>query len=462
MAFKRILIANRGEIAVRIIRACQEMGIETVAVYSEADRTALHPALADRAVCIGPAASAESYLRGEKIIAAALAQGAAAIHPGYGFLSESAAFAQQVQAAGLVFIGPDPAAMAAMGSKTSARARMQAAGVPVVPGYEGGGSPAEYQSAARRLGYPLLVKAAAGGGGKGMRLVEEEAELPLALAAAEREAQHAFGDGQIYLEKYLAAPRHIEFQILADRHGHTIHLYERECSIQRRHQKIIEESPSPFLAMSPDRSLRQRMGAAAVAAAQAVNYVNAGTVEFLVDGVGNFYFLEMNTRLQVEHPITESVLGIDLVKAQLRIAAGEPLLYRQAEVSQRGHAIECRIYAEDPAQGFLPSTGKLLRVVAPMGPRVRVDTGIITGMEITRYYDPLIAKLVVWGENRADTLQKMAWALSHYVILGPATNITFFATHPGPTGVPGRAGDDPVHRRVTGRARLATTEYADF
>lgn len=425
MTFKRILIANRGEIAVRIIRACQEMGIETVAVYSEADSTALHPALADTSVSIGPPAPGESYLHGEKIIAAALAHGAEAIHPGYGFLSESAAFARQVQAAGLLFIGPDPSAMEAMGNKTSARAHMRAAGVPVVPGFEGGDSSVDYQNAARRLGYPVLVKAAAGGGGKGMRLVEEEADLPLALAAAQREAQNAFGDGRIYLEKYLVNPRHVEFQILADRHGQTIHLFERECSVQRRHQKIIEETPSPFLALSAGQTLRQQMGAAAITAAQAVNYVNAGTVEFLVDDGGNFYFLEMNTRLQVEHPITESVLGIDLVKAQIRIAAGEPLPYRQADIYQHGHAIECRIYAEDPAQGFLPSTGKLLRVVAPMGPRVRVDTGIITGMEITRYYDPLIAKLIVWGENRADALQKMAWALSHYVILGPATNISF-------------------------------------
>ncbi len=419
--FDKVLIANRGEIAVRIIRACQEMGIRTVAVYSEADAEALHTALADEAVLIGPPAPGQSYLRGHTIIQAALERGCQAIHPGYGFLSENADFAAAVGKAGLVFIGPTPEAMRAMGSKTAARAAMRTAGVPMVPGYQESNADADLLAAADALGFPLLVKAAAGGGGKGMRIVERPQALADALHSARREAQNAFGDDRIYLEKYLAEPRHVEFQVMGDQHGHVVHLFERECSVQRRHQKIIEETPSPVLTPA----LRAAMGAAAVQAARAVNYTNAGTIEFLVDAERNFYFLEMNTRLQVEHPITEAVTGIDLVKAQLRVAAGEPLPFSQAQLSQRGHAIECRIYAEDPANQFLPSIGPVLRAVEPVGPGVRVDAGISTGAEVMLHYDPMMAKLIVWGENRAAALGKMAWALEHYIVLGVTTNIPF-------------------------------------
>jgi len=423
MRFDKILIANRGEIAVRLIRACQELGIQTVAVYSEADAAALHPTLADEAVCIGPAPPGESYLHQQRLLEAARQTGCQAIHPGYGFLAENGDFAAAVAAAGLTFIGPSPEAIRLMGSKTAARQAMEEAGVPVVPGFhppaEAGDK--EFLTAAAAIGYPVLVKAAAGGGGKGMRLVETEPELPEALQAARREALNAFGDGQIYLEKYLVRPRHIEFQIFGDQQGQLVHLFERECSIQRRHQKIIEETPSPLL----DETLRQQMGQAAVAAAQAVNYVNAGTVEFLVDEKCNFYFLEMNTRLQVEHPITELVTGIDLVKLQLRVARGDPLPFSQVQLSQRGHAIECRIYAEDPANGFLPATGPVLRLAEPVGPGIRVDSGIAAGSEITPYYDPLLAKLIVLAEDRQNALQKMNWALAHYILLGVTTNIPF-------------------------------------
>ncbi|MBE7474222.1 MAG: acetyl-CoA carboxylase biotin carboxylase subunit [Anaerolineae bacterium] len=450
--FNKVLIANRGEIAVRIIRACREMGIRTVAVYSQADAAALHTRLADEAVLLGPAPANESYLRGDRIIAAALQTGCQAIHPGYGFLAENAKFAAAVIEAGLTFIGPSPEVIRLMGSKTAARELMQAAGVPVAPGYHAESGGAEEQgsrgerspkrsfdnrqenkglegkdegflAAAEEIGYPLLVKAVAGGGGKGMRLVSTATELPNALQSARREALHAFGDERVYLEKYLAQPRHIEFQILADAHGHVVHLFERECSLQRRHQKIIEETPSPLL--TRDETLRQRMGQAAVAAAQAVNYVNAGTIEFLVDAQGNFYFLEMNTRLQVEHPITELVTGLDLVKWQLRIAAGEKLPFTQADLSQRGHALECRIYAEDPANDFLPATGRVLYLVEPAGPGVRVDSGLVRGDEVTPHYDPLLAKLIVLGENRPEAIQKMAAALRQYVLLGVTTNLTF-------------------------------------
>ncbi|MFQ5614767.1 MAG: acetyl/propionyl/methylcrotonyl-CoA carboxylase subunit alpha, partial [Anaerolineae bacterium] len=417
------LIANRGEIAVRTIRACQEMGVRTVAVYSEADGSALHTLLADEAVCIGPPAPGESYLQAGRIIQAARDTGCQAIHPGYGFLSENAGFVEAVQAAGLTFIGPGPAAMRVMGSKTSARAAMEAAGVPVVPGYhtQAGDADQDLLAAAPEIGFPLLVKAAAGGGGKGMRIVGAAKELPEALASARREALNAFGDGRLYLEKYLAGPRHIEFQVFGDSQGNVLHLFERECSVQRRHQKIIEETPSPLL----DADLRRRMGQAAVAAARAVDYVNAGTVEFLVDADRNFYFLEMNTRLQVEHPITEAVTGVDLVKLQLRVAAGQPLPFRQADLSQRGHAVECRVYAEDPANGFLPAAGPVLRAVEPVGPGVRVDAGVTTGDEVMLHYDPMIAKVIVLGQDREDALRKMDWALQHYVILGLTTNIPF-------------------------------------
>jgi acetyl/propionyl-CoA carboxylase alpha subunit len=453
--FKKLLVANRGEIAVRIIRACQEMGIRTVAVYSAADAAALHTRLADESVLLGSPPASDSYLRGDRIIEAARQAGCEAVHPGYGFLAESADFASAVTEAGLIFIGPDTEVIRLMGSKTAAREVMQTAGVPVVPGYHGeasrshpelapreplaleggagdcqrgaqggrGRGDKELIAAAETIGFPLLVKAVTGGGGKGMRLVQTAAELPDALQSARREALHAFGDGRVYLEKYLASPRHIEFQILGDAHGNVVHLFERECSVQRRHQKIVEETPSPLLA--GDESLRQRMGQAAVAAAQVVNYVNAGTIEFLVDTERNFYFLEMNTRLQVEHPITELVTGLDLVKWQIRVAAGEELPFQQADLSQRGHALECRIYAEDTANNFLPATGRVLRLAEPLGPGIRVDSGLAPGDEVTPYYDPLLAKLIVLGENRQEAIRKMTAALRQYVILGVTTNLSF-------------------------------------
>lgn len=426
--FTKILIANRGEIAVRVIRACKEMGIETVAVYSEADRRALHVRMADEAVRIGPAAASQSYLSIERILAAATQTGAKAVHPGYGFLSENAEFARAVQAAGLIFIGPPPDAIEAMGDKGRARARVETSGVPVVPGYQGapGDSDGEddqtLQEKAVELGFPVLVKAAAGGGGKGMRVVWEESAFGEAIAAARREALHAFGDPRMILERYIPHARHIEFQILADLYGNTVHLFERECSVQRRHQKIIEETPSPFL----DPEMRAQMGAAAVAAAEAVGYQNAGTIEFIVDPQHRaFYFLEMNTRLQVEHPITELVVGLDLVQWQIRIAAGEALPFRQEDLSQRGHAIECRLYAEDPANNFLPATGPLLRFIEPKGPGVRVDSGFTSGDEISIHYDPLIAKISGWAENRKFAIQKMKTALSQTVLLGLTNNNQF-------------------------------------
>ncbi|MFO7635044.1 MAG: acetyl-CoA carboxylase biotin carboxylase subunit [Caldilinea sp.] len=420
--FRKILIANRGEIAVRIIRACQEMGIATVAVYSDADARSLHVALAGEAAPIGPPPPRESYLRGERILQAAMERGCEAIHPGYGFLSENADFADAVVAAGLTFIGPRGEAMRVMGLKTSARTAMQAAGIPVVPGYQASQVDADLIGAAQEIGYPVLVKATAGGGGKGMRIVHRRDDLPHALESARREALNAFGDDRIYLEKLIEHPHHIEFQVFGDHHGNAVHLFERECSVQRRHQKIVEETPSPLL----DANLRRRMGEAAVAAVRAVGYTNAGTLEFLVDAQRNYYFLEMNTRLQVEHPITEVVTGVDLVKLQIRVAAGEPLPFTQADLSQRGHAIECRIYAEDPANNFLPAIGKVLTAVEPVGPGVRVDAGVTTGDEVTLHYDPMLAKLIVLGENRRDAIGKMLWALHHYVILGDIlTNIAF-------------------------------------
>jgi 3-methylcrotonyl-CoA carboxylase alpha subunit len=420
--FSKLLIANRGEIAVRIIRACQEMGVATVAVYSEADAGSLHVALADAAVPIGPPAPAESYLRGDRILRAALDQGCEAIHPGYGFLSENATFADAVVAVGLTFVGPSGDAMRALGSKTAGRALMQRAGVPVVPGYQDSQADADLSAAAERIGYPLLVKATAGGGGKGMRVVRNSHDLLQSLESARREAMNAFGNDRIYLEKLIERPHHVEFQVFGDMYGNTVHLFERECSVQRRHQKIVEETPSPLL----DDVLRGRMGEAALAAVKAAGYVNAGTLEFLVDEERNFYFLEMNTRLQVEHPITELVTGVDLVKLQLRVAAGEPLPLTQADLRQRGHAIECRIYAEDPANQFLPAIGTVALAVEPIGPGMRVDAGVTTGDEVTLHYDPMIAKLIVLGENRADAIGRMRWALGHYVVLGDViTNIPF-------------------------------------
>ncbi|MCL7452129.1 MAG: acetyl-CoA carboxylase biotin carboxylase subunit [Anaerolineae bacterium] len=419
--FDKLVIANRGEIAVRILRACQELGIRTVAVYSEADRQALHVRLADEAYAIGPPPARDSYLRADRIIDVARASQAGAIHPGYGFLAENAGFAAACAEAGITFIGPPASAIAAMGDKVEARRRMQAAGVPVVPGTDVDLRDEEALVAAGRVGFPLFIKAAAGGGGKGLRLVERADELERALGAARREAQKAFGDDRVYLEKAVQGARHVEIQVLADAHGHTIHLGERECSIQRRHQKLVEEAPSPAL----DEELRRRMGQVAVQAAAAVGYQNAGTVEFLLDQDRSFHFLEMNTRLQVEHPVTEAITGIDIVAKQLRIAAGHPLHIRQEDVRLRGHAIECRITAEDPFNGFLPANGRIVRLHQPGGPGVRVDAGTQEGLEISTFYDSLLAKLITWGENREAAIRRMASALREYRIVGVATSIPF-------------------------------------
>jgi acetyl-CoA carboxylase biotin carboxylase subunit len=421
--FNKVLIANRGEIAVRVIRACRELGMQTVAVYSEADRTALHVRQAEEAYLLGPAAARDSYLRIDKIIDVAKKSGAGAIHPGYGFLAERDDFAQAVEDAGLVFIGPRPTAIAAMGDKAVARATVTAAGVHVVPGTEGEGdlSNPELLGLAPAIGFPLLIKATAGGGGKGMREVRTLEEMPGLLDSARREAEAAFGDGNVYLEKLIEGARHIEFQILADSHGNVIHLGERECSLQRRHQKLLEESPSSF--MHPE--LRARMGEVACKAAQSVDYLNAGTIEFLVDKDENFYFLEMNTRLQVEHPVTELVTGIDIVKEQIRIARGRKLRYTQDDIQLNGWAMECRINAEDPYTNFVPSTGVLNSVIPPSGPGVRVDTGVYAGFEISPYYDSLISKLICWGETRGETILRMRRALEEYRILGVKTNIPF-------------------------------------
>jgi len=420
--FSKILIVNRGEIAIRVIRACKELGIRTVAVYSEADADALHVRHAEEAVLIGSPAARESYLNVEKLLAAAKESGVDAVHPGYGFLSENAEFAQAVRDAGLTFIGPPTEAICLMGDKAESKIRMKAAGVPTVPGAEGLESLEEFRQAAREIGYPVLVKAAAGGGGKGMREVWDEKDLLDAIESAKREALNAFGDETLLVEKYLARARHIEFQVFGDQHGHVTHLFERECSIQRRHQKIIEETPSPLL----NDDLRNRMGEAAAAAARAVNYTNAGTVEFIVDpDTREFYFLEMNTRLQVEHPITEMVLGIDLVQWQIRAAAGEPFPYVPDDFCQRGHAIEARLYAEDPANGFLPSTGLIYRFVEPRGPGIRVDSGVADGSEVSHFYDPMLAKIIVQAEDRATAIQRMQAALRRTVVHGVTTNVDF-------------------------------------
>ncbi|MFZ5818859.1 MAG: acetyl-CoA carboxylase biotin carboxylase subunit [Chloroflexota bacterium] len=424
--FKKVLVANRGEIAVRILRACRELGVKTVAVFSEADRQALHVRYADEAYLLGPAPARESYLREDKIIDIARACGADAIHPGYGFLAEREDFAQACEETGVTFIGPKPSAIAAMGDKAVARATVIKAGVPVVPGTEDVGNMSNEDLLARapQIGFPLLIKATAGGGGKGMREVRNLEEMPLLLQSARREAESSFGDGNVYLEKLVEGARHIEFQIMADMHGNVVHLGERECSLQRRHQKLLEESPSLFL----DDDLRQRMGQVAVKAAQAVEYVNAGTIEFLVDKEKNFYFLEMNTRLQVEHPVTEMVTGIDIVAEQIRIARGRHLSYKQKNIRFNGHAIECRINAEDPYNGFLPSTGRITHSLLPTGPGVRVDTGVYPGFEITPFYDPMIAKLIVWGETRGQAILRMRRALEEYRVVGVRTNIPFHQT----------------------------------
>jgi acetyl-CoA carboxylase biotin carboxylase subunit len=420
--FSKVLVANRGEIALRVIRACRELGIASVAVYSEADARAPHVREADEAVLLGPAPSSDSYLRGDAIIAAAKQVGAEAIHPGYGFLSEREWFARAVRDAGLIFVGPSAEAIAAMGSKTAARELAIAAGTPVVPGTTTAlRDAAEAAQVASEFGYPVLLKAAAGGGGKGMRVVQREEELAAALASAQREARNAFGDDAVYVEKYIVGPRHVEIQVLGDQHGTMLHLGERECSVQRRHQKMIEEAPS--VAVSPE--LRQRMGAAAVAAARAAGYTNAGTCEFLLDADGSFYFLEMNTRIQVEHPVTELVTGIDLVQWQLRIAAGEKLPFAQQAITPRGWAIECRITSEDPANGFLPSTGPVRYLHVPTGPGVRWDGGIETGSEITLHYDPMLAKLIVWAPDRPQAIARMHRALLELTIEGVDTSRDF-------------------------------------
>ncbi|MCR4438021.1 MAG: acetyl-CoA carboxylase biotin carboxylase subunit [bacterium] len=418
----KVLVANRGEIAVRVIRACRELGVETVAVYSEADEDALHVQLVDQAVCLGPAPPLQSYLRVDAVIAAARHTGADAIHPGYGFLAENAAFAQRCEQEGITFVGPCSAALALVGDKVAARATVARAGVPTIPGMLLKTTELSVlTSEAEALGYPLLVKASAGGGGKGMRLVRHRGELRAALEAGIREAESAFGDGSLYLEKYLEEPRHVEFQVLADHHGHAVHLYERECSMQRRYQKVVEESPSPAL----DDDLRQRMADAAPKVVKACSYTNAGTVEFLLGKDGTFYFLEVNARIQVEHPVTESVTGVDLVRQQLLIASGEPLHLRQEQITQRGHAIECRIYAEDPAHDFLPCPGTLLALQEPRGAGVRTDSGLFPGCQVSVHYDPLSAKVIAWGQDREQARRRMVAALQEYVILGVRTEIPF-------------------------------------
>ena len=420
--FGKVLIANRGEIAVRVIRACRELGVKTVAVYSEADRQALHVRMSDEAYLIGPPPSRESYLVVEKLLDVAKRSGAEAIHPGYGFLSERAHFAKACADAGIVFIGPSPEAIDAMGDKVRARERMIAAKVPVVPGSDGTiDSEDEVVATAKKIGLPVMLKAAAGGGGKGMRLVSEESELLAAARSARSEAKSAFGDDRIYVERFVDSPRHVEVQVLGDTHGNVVHVYERECSIQRRHQKVIEESPSPVL----DAKTREAMGKVAVQAAKAVDYVGAGTIEFLVDSKKNFYFLEMNTRIQVEHPITEMVTGVDLVRTQIEIAAGAPLPFKQDDIRQRGWAVECRVYAEDPENNFLPSPGRIHRMIEPGGLGIRNDTGVYEGFEVSIHYDPMISKLVAWGATREEAISRMERALSEYVIHGPTTNIEF-------------------------------------
>ncbi len=420
--FKKVLVANRGEIAVRVIRACRELGISTVAVYSEADRDALHVTLADEAYCIGPAPSRDSYLNMTNLMSVATLVGADAIHPGFGFLSENADFAELCAACNITFIGPSPEAIAKMGDKTTAKNTMKKAGVPTVPGTDGIVEDLDEAAAvAAEIGYPVIVKATAGGGGKGMRVVHDEEELKRAITLAQKEAEANFGNPGVYIEKFLVEPRHVEIQVLADNHGNCIHLGERDCSIQRRYQKLIEEAPSPAV----DPKLRERMGQAAVAAARSVNYSGAGTVEFLLDKDGNFYFMEMNTRIQVEHPVTEMITGIDLVKWQLRVAAGEKLTIRQEDVRLDGWAIECRINAERPDKNFMPSPGTINFYLPPGGNGVRVDSACYAGYKITPFYDSMIAKLIVWGEDRREAIDRMNRALREFAIDGVHTTIPF-------------------------------------
>ncbi|AWM31795.1 acetyl-CoA carboxylase biotin carboxylase subunit [Hymenobacter nivis] len=420
----KLLVANRGEIALRVLRSAKEMGLQTVAIYSEADRQALHVRYADEAMCVGPPPSKDSYLRGDKIIEICLALGVDAIHPGYGFLSENAGFARAVRAAGLIFVGPSPEAMELMGSKLAAKAAVADFDIPLVPGTEEAITdvPAA-QAIAAQVGFPILIKASAGGGGKGMRVVNHADEFVEQMQLAVSEATSAFGDGAVFIEKYIGSPRHIEIQVLGDEHGNIVHLFERECSIQRRHQKVIEEAPSSVL--TPE--LRAQMGRAAVDVARACNYTGAGTVEFLLDENHKFYFLEMNTRLQVEHPVTEQITGLDLVKEQIRIAEGQPLPFRQEDLTIQGHALELRVYAEDPQNNFLPDIGTLTTYVRPQGPGVRVDDGFEQGMEIPIYYDPMIAKLVTFGADRAEAIARMLRAIEEYQITGIETTLGFGA-----------------------------------
>ncbi len=422
--FSKLLIANRGEIALRIVRACRELDVATVAVYSEADRESLHVRFADEAVCIGPAQAAESYLKASRIVAAAEVTGAEAVHPGYGFLAENAEFAEICERSDLVFVGPTPEQIRTMGDKAVARETMRAAGVPVVPGSNGiVDDEAEALERARDIGFPVMIKASAGGGGKGMRIAGDEASFSRHFAAARAEAGAAFGDDGVYLERCLARPRHIEFQIFGDRHGRVVHVGERDCSIQRRHQKLVEEAPSPGL--SPE--LRDRMGEAAVAAARAIDYVGSGTVEFLLDASGEFFFIEMNTRIQVEHTVTEVVTGLDLVKEQIRVAAGEPLSFPEGPPVLRGHAIEFRINAEDPSRGFAPSPGGITTFHQPGGPGVRVDTHVYSGYRVPPFYDSLIGKLIVWGNTREEAVVRGREALESFVVEGIPTTIGYLA-----------------------------------
>ena len=419
---EKILIANRGEIALRVMRSAREMGIKTVAVFSEADRNALHVRYADEAVCIGPAPSSQSYLAGEKIIEACLKTGAQGIHPGYGFLSENAAFARQVKAAGLILIGPSPEAMEIMGNKLSAKAAALTYNIPMVPGTEEAVSDIDVaQNRAIEIGFPILIKAAAGGGGKGMRIVEKASDFIEQMDLAVSEATSAFGDGSVFIERYVSSPRHIEIQVLGDNYGNIVHLFERDCSVQRRHQKVVEEAPSSILT----DDLRQKMGESAVNAARSCNYTGAGTVEFILDENLDFFFLEMNTRLQVEHPVTEMITGIDLVKEQIRVARGEPLSFTQADLKIKGHAIEVRVYAEDPANNFLPDIGNLQTYITPKGPGIRVDDGFEQGMDIPIYYDPMIAKLVSYGKDRTEAIERMIRAIDEYQITGIQTTLAF-------------------------------------
>ncbi len=470
---RSVLVANRGEIAVRIIRACRELGVRSVAVYSEPDRGAPHVFLADEAHPVGPAPSSESYLRVDRLLEVAARAGVDAVHPGYGFLAERAPFARAVEEAGLVFIGPTAETILAMGDKTEARRRMQAAGVPIVPGTTDPVSDAEAAlEIAHGMGFPVLLKAAAGGGGKGMRVVNVPEELPRALEAARREAEGAFGDASVYIERYLDRPRHIEIQLLGDMHGNVVHLGERECSIQRRHQKLVEEAPSPVL--TPE--LRAQMGEAAVRAARAVDYRGAGTVEFLYQD-GSFYFLEMNTRIQVEHPVTELVTGIDLVQWQIRVASGEPLPFVQDGIELRGHAIECRITAEDPDGGFLPATGRVRYLDVPGGPGVRWDGGIAPGFEVGLHYDPLLGKLITWAPTREEAIDRMGRALDEFVLEGVEScipfhrkvmrdedfragelSIRFLEEHPHLTSAPASAGSEMERRTAAALAALLESE----